>query len=90
MLTAILSIESCAVLPMSGDPAALDTHRERAHEQWTAESEQSYAAMSEEEERRQRRVDVRALHPSFRAVCGVWQYSVCKVHVWMLTLQSSG
>lgn len=41
----------------SGNAAATDMHREQAHEQWVAESEQSYTAMSEEEERRQRRVD---------------------------------
>jgi hypothetical protein len=41
----------------TGDPAAPDSQQEQAHKQWTAESEQSYAAMSEEEERRQRRVD---------------------------------
>ena len=52
---------SLYIARVSGDPAAPDSHQERAHKQWTAESEQSYAAMSEEEERRQRRVDVRAI-----------------------------
>lgn len=44
---------------VTGNAAAPDTHRQQAHEQWVAESEQAYTTMSEEEERRQRRVDVR-------------------------------